>query len=355
MPEVPLREIDGLDLVERRVADLWSELARDGKTVMRACKMNLVVVPHPTDALPKLLEDLGQITDMEPGRVIVVSEKESSGEGGLSPWIAAHCHLGPGGHPVCSEQIVLEVTEKARMLAPEAVRRVLVSDMPVFVWWRGPLTDHPLLQPIAESADRFIVNSGDAAGDDVLPLLARMTESRKWHGNMGDLAWERTEPWREIVASMFDAPQACAELPQIRSVEIACRGAGEACGSPGLYLAGWLVSRLGWTVEGPERARRADGGAVEIRLVSSAASVHGRITHVNLEAESGAVFQAGRTQCDGPAVRVLGKARLPRLRHVQPMDDLTLLHGELQRDGRDPVFEAALRAAAALSGGPASP
>jgi len=46
---------------------------------------------------------------------------------------------------------------------------------------------------------------------------------------------------------------------------------------------------------------------------------------------------------------VLGKAMGPRLRRVQPLDDLTLLHGELQRDGRDPIFEAALRAAAALS------
>lgn len=352
MPEVPLREIEGLDVVERRVADLWSELARDHKTVMRACKMNLVVVPHPDDDLPKLLEDLGKITDMEPGRVIVVSEKGGGGEGGLTPWIAAHCHLGPGGHPVCSEQVVLEVRGKARALVPEAVRRVLVSDMPVFVWWRAPLSEQTLLQPISESADRFIVNSGEAAKDDVLPLLAGMTERSTWRGNVGDLAWERTEPWREIVASMFDASQACAELPRLRSVEIACRGAGEACGSPGLYLAGWLVSRLGWTVQGSDRARRADGGAVGIKLVSSAASVHGRITHVRLETDGGTVFQAGRTHCDGPAVKVLGKARLPRLRHVEPMGDLTLLHGELQRDGRDPIFEAALRAAAALAGGP---
>jgi glucose-6-phosphate dehydrogenase assembly protein OpcA len=264
--------------------------------------------------------------------------------------------LGPGGHPVCSEQIVLEVTREGRALVPEAVRRVLVSDMPVFVWWRAPLTDQPLLRPLADTADRLIVNSGDSpTAVHVLPLLVAMTEGRTWHGNVGDLAWERTEPWREIVASMFDESQARAELPRLRKVEIACRGAGEACGSPGSYLAGWLVSRLGWTVEGPDRARRPDGDSVEIALASSAASVHGRITHVHLEAESGAIFHAGRTQCDGPSVRVLGKARRPRLRHVEPMDDLTLLQGELQRDGRDPVFEAALRAAAALSGGPGAP
>jgi glucose-6-phosphate dehydrogenase assembly protein OpcA len=356
VPEVPLRALDGLDLVERRVAELWAELARDGKTVMRACKMNLVVATRPDDALADLLEDLGRITDMQPGRVIVVSDRASGGAEGLTPWIAAHCHLGPGGHPVCSEQIVLEATGEARTLVPEAVRRVLASDMPVFVWWRAPLTDQPLLRPIVETADRLIVNSGDAPPeDDVLPILVSMTDSRSWHGNVGDLAWERTEPWREIVASMFDAPQARAELPRLRSVEVACRGAGAACGSPGLYLAGWLVSRLGWTVEGPGRARRPDGGSVGITLASSAALVHGRITHVRLVAESGTVFHAGRTRCDGPSVRVLCQARPPRVRHVEPMDDLTLLQGELQRDGRDPIYEAALRAAAALSGDPAAP
>src|SRR6185503_730088 len=96
--------------VERRVAEMWSEVAADGKTVLRACKMNLVVVAGPGDELPRLLEDLGRITDMEPGRVLVVSPVTGKGGEGLKPWIAAHCHLGPGGHPVCSEQVVLEVT-----------------------------------------------------------------------------------------------------------------------------------------------------------------------------------------------------------------------------------------------------
>jgi len=54
--------------------------------------------------------------------------------------------------------------------------------------------------------------------------------------------------------------------------------------------------------------------------------------------------------------RVESTTRAPASRSPsEPLDDLTLPHGELQRDGRDPVLEAALRAAAALSGGPAAP
>lgn len=357
MPEVPLREIETLEDVERRLGAMWSEIAADGKAVLRACKMNLLVVPAEGEDLAKLLEDLGSVTDMEPGRVIVAAAADRHGEPSLKPSIAAHCHLGPGGHPVCSEQVLLEVQGPAEALVPEAVLHLLVGDVPVFVWWRAPLVGQPLLQPVLEMADRFIVNSAAAAGPASGPLgiLAWMTDHRGWRGNVGDLAWVRTDPWREIVASMFDGPEARAELPRLARLRVACRGAGESCGSTGFYLAGWLASRLGWTIEGPARARRPDGRPVEIVLESSEASIPGRITSVRLETDGGAAFAATRTRVDGPGVSVVALARQPRLRRVQALDDLALLHGELQRDARDPIFESALRAAAALSGAPASP
>jgi glucose-6-phosphate dehydrogenase assembly protein OpcA len=355
MPEVPLREIEGLEEVERRIGALWSELASGGKAVLRACKMNLVVVTDPGEDLDRLLEELGSVTDGQPGRVIVVAATDRHGTPDLRPSIAAHCHLGPGGHPVCSEQVLLRVQGPAEALVPEAVLHLLVSDMPVFLWWRTSLVGQPLLQPVLEMADRFIVNSsgtGPPAG--ALGILAWMTEHRGWRGNVGDLAWVRTDPWREIVASMFDGAEASAQLAHLTRVRIACRGAGDACGSTGLYLAGWLASRLGWTVEGAARARRPDGTPVEIVLQSSEAEIPGRITSVRLETDDGSVFSAARTRADGPGVRVVARTRQPRLRRIQALDDLALMHGELQRDGRDPVFESALRAAAALSGAPAS-
>jgi glucose-6-phosphate dehydrogenase assembly protein OpcA len=356
VPEVPLREIGSLDEFEDRLREISSELRRDGKTVLRACKMTLVVVAAPGDSLEKLLEDLGSVTDVQPGRVIVVTLAEGGGSPGLRPWIAAHCHLGAGGHPVCTEQFVLEARGEAQSLVRESVLRLLVSDMPVFVWWRAPLAAHPLLKPILEVADRFIVNSA-GAGDAfmTLPFLARITWGGDDHVHVGDLAWMRTDPWREIVASMFDAPEARSSLERIGSLHIECRSTEGACASTGLYLAGWMASRLGWTVEGEGRARRADGGLVEIHFGSGEATVPGRITRVRLEAEGAVIYEASRTRCDGPGVRVTGHAHAPRLRRVQALDDLALLHGELQRDARDPIFEAALRAAAALTDRPATP
>jgi glucose-6-phosphate dehydrogenase assembly protein OpcA len=255
---------------------------------------------------------------------------------------------------VCSEQVLLEVQGAAEVVVPEALLQLLVGDMPVYVWWRAPLDDEALLQPVLEMADRFIVNSAAGNCAATLGTLAWATAHPSSRAAVGDLAWMRTDPWREIVASMFDGPEPRQELSRIVHVQIACRGADGACGSTGFYLAGWLATRLGWTVEGPDRVRRADGTAVHIDLHSSeATTVAGRITSVRLETEGGAAFQATRTRVDGPGVRVQALARQPRLRRVQALDDLALLHGELQRDARDSIFEAALRAAATLSGSPA--
>jgi glucose-6-phosphate dehydrogenase assembly protein OpcA len=354
MPEVPLREVATLEEIERRIGELWDEVASREHAVLRACKMNLVVVCRRGEDLPALLEDLGRVTDVNPGRVVVISAapEDAGGPPRLVPWIAAHCHPGPGGHPVCSEQVVLESRGPAEALLPEAVLRLIVGDMPVFVWWRAPLVGEPLLEPLLRTADRFIANTAEEAeAARALGALASLSERPAWHGNVGDLAWVRTDPWREIVASMFDAAGSRERLDRIARVRVASKGPDHGPGSTGVYLAGWLASRLGWRIEGRGRARRADGATIDVVLETCPSAVRGRVAAVSLESEDGTVLEARRTRADGTGVRITAGAAEPihpRLLRVEALDDLALLLGELQRDGRDPVFEAALLAASAL-------
>src|SRR5919112_1643809 len=80
-----------------------------------------------------------------------------------------------------------------------------------------------------------------------------------------DLAWLRTTPWRERVASTFDPPRWRAELSRIDSVKIRHR---PDSGAAGILFCGWLASRLGWgkgalmaangSVRGHASARRQD-------------------------------------------------------------------------------------------------
>jgi glucose-6-phosphate dehydrogenase assembly protein OpcA len=58
-----------------------------------------------------------------------------------------------------------------------------------------------------------------------------------------DLAWLRSTPWRERVASTFDPRQWRSELRSITAVTV--RHQPESA-IAGLLLFGWLASRLGW-------------------------------------------------------------------------------------------------------------
>jgi glucose-6-phosphate dehydrogenase-like protein OpcA len=85
-----------------------------------------------------------------------------------------------------------------------------------------------------------------------------------------DLAWLRSTPWRERVASTFDPPQWRGELGKISSVTV--RHQPES-GVAGLLFCGWLAARLGWepgalisgneALHGKAHGRRQD---VEIKL-----------------------------------------------------------------------------------------
>ena len=60
---------------------------------------------------------------------------------------------------------------------------------------------------------------------------------------MVDLAWLRSTPWRERVASTFDPPQWREELGRISSVTVSH---APQSGVAGLLFCGWLAARLGW-------------------------------------------------------------------------------------------------------------
>lgn len=95
-----------------------------------------------------------------------------------------------------------------------------------------------------------------------------------------DLAWMRTIPWRERLASSFDLPQRRRALTVLR--EVCVRHHPESLASAALVV-GWLASRLGWETE-PLEALDAQGwfgkaanedAEVKISLVPSDQDVPG--------------------------------------------------------------------------------
>jgi glucose-6-phosphate dehydrogenase assembly protein OpcA len=344
--------------VEHQVSELWRRSAQAGTPVTHACKMNLVVLCGDGESLADTSATVARLSEQHPARVLLLPPP--SGTAGIEAHVSAHCHPGPGGKPVCSEQIVLRATGGSEAFLPDAVLRLLVADTPVYTWWRRESLhgDDPLLSPLVARSDRLVVNSSALDRPlEGLTTLARLAADRGWKGNAGDLAWMRTERWRELVASLFDPPGLRRHLDAVTRVTVTT---GSPDGSArttaaGAYLSGWLASRLRWTCESGGRMRRPDGGPVEIVMRHHQNPGFDRIESILIDSEppgSTSRFEVGRVEPGGPCVKlsvtVEGLGGRPRLHKLAQLDDLVLMHGELQRDARDPIFEEALASAAAL-------
>ena len=178
-----------------------------------------------------------------------------------------------------------------RAKAPASlVEPLLISDLPVFLRWRGePPWGAPELDQLVGVVDRLIVDSTEW---DDLPYPYRHLLELFERAAVSDIAWARTSRWRTLLASLWPG---VADLDTIR-----VRGThAQAC-----LLLGWLRSRLG-----------RDDIALE---------------HVEAERLEG-------IDLDGQA------APFPPGDPPQPSD---VLSDELDRFTRDPVYEAAVRAVA---------
>ena len=132
---------------------------------------------------------------------------------------------------VSTEVVELHLRGATASAPASVVQPLLISDLPVFLRWRGlPPWGAPELEQLVGVADRLVVDSiewpdvpADYAGLlDVFPQVAA-----------SDIAWARTGRWRVLLASLW---------PGIAEVEtIRVRGTVAQAN----LLAGWLRSRLG--------------------------------------------------------------------------------------------------------------
>ena len=193
------------------------------------------------------------------------------------------------GGEVLSEVIELRLHGEAANHPASLVLPLLIADLPAFCRWRGqPEWKGAALAELSDVVDRLVVDSSEwpdipGAYRDAARLFDRVA--------LSDLAWRRTLPWRAALA---------ARWPGIRRVG---RLTVEGPEADARLLAGWLRSRLRHDVALTRR------GASTVRAV----------------------------RVDGDPVQP------PR---GEPASASELLSAELDTLSRDPIFEAAVRAAA---------
>lgn len=240
--------------IERELRDLWKEKSEEGKQpTMRACVQNLLIYQDNMDEIASLTETIMDVTKHHPGRVIIMSTQPNALGNQLSAGVSVICRYDPSrGKEICSEQVNIHAEGDSVKRLAATVMPLLVSDLPVTLWWRGvPMEGQPFNGLLA-SADRVIVDSNYSVRPTAfLSVLATMAQTRFKHVSFSDLNWARLTEVRSHLAGLFDVPDLRAYLHDLTkiSIEYASNTADQDLPSPqAMLLLGWFASRMGWRV-----------------------------------------------------------------------------------------------------------
>jgi glucose-6-phosphate dehydrogenase assembly protein OpcA len=266
--------------VEDALAGLRAASSQEGHPQQRTSVMTHVawVPPEWLDAAERTLEGMAE---RHPSRTVILVPRPDR-SGGIDADLSVRC-FPLADRSVCGEVIELTLGGDRAQAPASVVLPLLVSDLPVFLRWRGePELGGDRWNQLLGVADRLIVDSGEwheLRYAELVQDLERVAVS--------DLAWARTRAWRIELASRW---------PEIREQELEIRGPRAEAS----LLRGWLGARLKRTIS---PVKQADVLAVRL---------------------------------DGDEVALAPADASPS----------ALLSAELDRLGRDPIYEEALDAAA---------
>ncbi len=365
--------------IERQLTEMWRVMTEDpapgqSASVMRACILNLVACSTPSDNRSELEQMLDQVTEATPCRAFVLILDPDSTASGMEAYVSSRCHLtSRGAKQVCCEQITIRASGASVEAVSSAVAPLLVSDVPVFLWWdRTPDPDDPVFERLRSMADRLIVDSG-AFGDPcdgVLRLSALLADTALYRP-LSDVNWGRLTSWRTLVAGLWDVADYRPFLAEIDSVGLCYDPPSErqdALSAKALLGIGWLASRLGWRLL-PLRVSQADrttglvfqspqGREIDVRLsrLTGFEGKEGPLPDLRLisSGKQGGVAEFRvRLKPEGKKLQTTsrlpnGQLHMDRVLQYEPRSEGVRLAAELAFLQTDRVYEQAVHAAAEI-------
>jgi glucose-6-phosphate dehydrogenase assembly protein OpcA len=229
--------------VLRDLQDYWAQLAHDqAEGVLKACSMTLVVVAQGEgDAEGGLVRrTLGALMHQHPSRTIVIASHTT---GQLDAGIFAECWKPFGkNQQICSEGIEIKPGSQGLEETARFVSGLVVPDLPVVLWCRGPLDRTYMyrkrFEPLYALAGKIIFDSREVVdAEAALEFLRGLRASGR---RVADLHWARLTGWRETLAHLFD--DRAMQPDQVASASVAYGGAEVT--TCALYFAAWIRAAL---------------------------------------------------------------------------------------------------------------
>jgi glucose-6-phosphate dehydrogenase assembly protein OpcA len=252
--------------VESALRKLLQEQYERDEACAPARVINLVVVVD-REWRGEILNRLESVGRYHPSRTILCSVESGRTTIDASVALTTEGEAGrkAGDISLTRERVMLDLGQRHLEKLDTIVDPLLVSDIATVVW--SPHGHPEAVDALLDLTQVVLVDSVNEP--DPAAAVARACELAR-EAYVVDLAWLRSTPWRERVASTFDPPQWRDELRRISSVAVRHQSQS---GVAGLLFCGWLASRLGWepgslisasgSLKGRARGRRQD---VELEL-----------------------------------------------------------------------------------------
>ena len=340
--------VSTLHALSAELSELHHEMLRAGHDDVRPVRtavLTLVAVCVDEANADRAAEVVRRLATNHPARAIIVVADRNSTPDGVDADLALECSAAGGSaDQICAETVRLRVRGKPALHLTSVVTPLLLPDVPVVLWLAGaPPLDQALHAEVVSICERIILDS-DAYADPLATLHALAVTHRD-HGHLpiGDLAWARLLPWRELLAQSFDGGDMLPFLDGVRRVEI--ESSGEHPSAEAWLMAGWLSARLRWPQQGgpdivlhtrPDQSVESGG----LLAVGMQCERDGSSAEVAVWREGGTTVSSIATG-DGLAAQRTMTTRLAELH--------ALVGRELQESGEDRIYTQALRRGTAFA------
>lgn len=364
-----------VEVVEQVLAELWQEKGEGqqveaDEAVLRSRAANLMVFVTSETSLEETQQTIRDLALIHPCRALVLLADREGPDSDIEMFVSAFCQPGRRSQSteLCCEEVTLVAHGSFVSELPSAVTPLLVPDLPVFLWWQDlQRVSDDNFQPLTGAADRLVIDSVDlAAGTLDLHAIAQLfSRTGSQAIAVSDINWARLTSWRALLANFYDVHEyrlALGDLQRVRIDYVAPEGNPTGIAAQALLAAGWLGSRLHWSIESRTAeqescsfiVRRNDGGAIDLALtrIEPSGIKAGRLAKIELTTGVGEALFVVQRSADGLHLEthatIDGRSCPGRTLPVRNRSTAQLLSREMEILGRDTTYEDALRLASSM-------